>query len=105
MDNPDTEIDMRPKCIRCGVCCVSIICNIGEESPETGLCDQLIIHKEGHTSCKQAAEQPNIFKLFGKGCPIRHGGGGEMFGRMKAQAELWANRSLDGLGGDDVREV
>jgi len=94
---------MRLKCIRCGVCCVSAICSLGEASAKTGLCDQLVIHEKGHASCRQAIEHPDMFKLFGKGCPIRSVCDIDAFKYIKAQAEARAGRSLNGLGGDDAR--
>ncbi len=93
---------MRHKCIRCGVCCICATCNVGEESPTNGLCNYLTIHKEGYTSCKHASENPDLFSLFGKGCPIRIKGTIDIYKVFKAQAELMVGRSLNGIGDKNV---
>ncbi len=64
-ENPEN-----PKCIRCGVCCISApACLEGStDETETGLCSYLIIHKEGYTSCKYIEGNRNIFNT---GCFIR----------------------------------
>jgi hypothetical protein len=97
MTSIDEEVDRPDKvpCIRCGVCCVSGSCerwgNTGEYG---GICESLIIHKEGHTSCKHIIEDGNP---FGKGCLIRSFNDG--FKIMRQFAEEKVGVKLLGIGG------
>lgn len=83
-------------CIRCGVCCVNTCCgNWGSKRGENGLCNALIIHEEGHTSCKHITDRRS--NPFGEGCVIR--GFKEGFKSMKKYAEQEAGVKLSGMGG------
>jgi len=83
-------------CIRCGVCCVNAPCGAwdSESESEIGLCPALIIHEEGHTSCKHIMKEGNP---FGEGCVIR--GFDEGFVIMKRFAEEKAGVALPGIEG------
>jgi len=84
----------RVPCIRCGVCCVSVPCLAWDNATGcSGLCPALIIHKEGHTSCKNIIREGDP---FGEGCVIR---GFEVgFELIKKTAEMKAGIKLPGIG-------
>ena len=50
-------------CFRCGVCCICSpeYCDVNNISNKTGRCLNLIIRKEGNTSCKFIKKHGNIF--------------------------------------------
>lgn len=56
-----------PECIRCGMCCMVVLCPFGEEIPrgETGECGYLTIDEEDQAvcNCKEAVE-----RFAGSGC-------------------------------------
>ena len=83
-------------CIRCGVCCISAPCEAwdGDDKGENGLCPALVIHKEGHTSCKHIMKEGNP---FGEGCVIR--GFDEGFRIIREDAEMKAGVKLPGTEG------
>jgi len=85
----------RPKCIRCGVCCVFAICNFGKESRFTGLCKYLKIHrKKGYATCKIIKKHGNMFP---GGCVLR-GMGTSFFEKYTKIAEEKVGFKLSGIG-------
>ena len=86
-------IPERPKCIRCGVCCITAPCGMGKISNKTGLCLYLTIHKEGYTSCKYIEKNGNL--LFIGGCFLRHNG--EIYKHYKEEAEAIVGIKLVGI--------
>lgn len=80
------------KCIRCGVCCIVVPCDLTKILDETEICSNLIIHKEGYTSCKCVKENENVFN---EGCLIRRSK--EVYEYYKAQAEEKAGIRLVGI--------
>jgi hypothetical protein len=67
---------MRTKCTRCGVCCRSGVCSLGEEG-ERGICKYLIEEDGGKTSCELILDDSVSMKLliasidFGRGCVLK----------------------------------
>ena len=92
-------IPEQPKCIRCGVCCITApACIKGStEETETGFCSYLTIHKEGYTSCKYIEENGNIFP---GGCWMRRKVNlrEDIYEHLKDQAEKRVGIKLIGIG-------
>lgn len=81
-----------PKCIRCGVCCISAPCHIDDVSDETGICSYLTIHKEGYTSCRYIEENVNPFN---EGCFLRRSK--EVYELHREEAERKVGIKLVGI--------
>jgi len=59
------------KCIRCGICCISGVCDLGHENEETGVCEFLEIYPDKTTSCRKVKNDEHPVISIGKGCVIR----------------------------------
>jgi hypothetical protein len=59
------------KCVRCGYCCIAGCCHRGEESKETGVCKNLIVHEDNTTSCSLVLEGDDDGITIGGGCVLQ----------------------------------
>jgi hypothetical protein len=60
-----------PKCIRCGVCCVSGTCPHGIKDINTDICIYLELHGHNKTSCKLMKEKGPSELNMDIGCYLR----------------------------------
>lgn len=59
------------KCVRCGYCCIAGCCSRGEESENTGVCKNLIIHDDSTTSCSLVLCGSSEGITVGRGCVLQ----------------------------------
>jgi hypothetical protein len=61
-----------PRCIRCGICCISGICDFGYQESESDICQYLKFDKAGKATCLRMVEvKVKIALGCGTGCVLR----------------------------------